>query len=474
MQDPYFTTIPKGTLVYMINKQTNRLEGRPATREYKRAKVDRGHNGKIMVYGVSHMDPVTWDKTYWDPLEGVLSPDQYTYNKDDNYPGSAETSEMVQWGEIQRTDEVKYLMKVDAPEIKALDEAPARQAGLATRLAHGSEWELTQDTTMLLEIERHGPFLHHWQQYYPGKLMRSIDLQTTTIPKGSRIKVVSKKSVTPYKIPDVTVWADLFENTPVLNRSTVIQVEIQNALYWVSVKDLSTARETKVVINPVFVYYDTATKEFYRDFINTTERDADHKWIFKAVFTTAFTQAKKMKTMGVAKTGLLSMAGYFEDIPDSSDVDWSHSASRKLFDIPSTWVLREYDKISKALVAEHDLQHYLKQAWKLRDLTVNYGSAVRNFYKSLEKSGKLDAYQAVLIFKKPDKYDWKITDADLEAVKEHQASFTGEKTKLIAGNRTIALAVQDIDQALLIKLSEDRFNCTIVDLKTLDEVVKKS
>lgn len=458
----------------MINKKTHRLEGKPSTREYKRAKVDRGPNGKIMVYGDQYTDPDTWEQKYWDPLEGVLSPDKYSYSGPGrNYPGTAITAEMVQWGEIYRTDEAKYLMKVDAPELKELDEAPERQASILTRLAPGSEWELTQDTQMLLEIERQGPFLHHWQNYYPGLLVRRIDLQEKKIGLGTRFKVVSRKSVTPYKIPDATIWSDYFDNMSILNRGTMSQVEIQGLRYWVPVKDLSTARETKVVTNPVFVYYDTATKEFYRDYVNTTERDADNNWIFKAVFTTAFTQAKKMKTMGTAKTGLLGMAGYFEDIPDSSDVDWSHSASRKLFDIPSTWVLREYDKISKALIAEHDLQTYLKQAWKLRDLTVNYGSAVRNFYKSLEKSGKLDAYQAVLIFKKPDKYDWKITDVDLESIKEHQTSFT-EKTKLIAGNRTIALAVQDVNQALLIKLSEDRFNCTIVDLKTLDEVVKKS
>jgi hypothetical protein len=166
--------------------------------------------------------------------------------------------------------------------------------------------------------------------------------------------------------------------------------------------------------------------------------------------------------------------------------DWM--GGPKNFDLPATWEAIRFNKLTKAEVEVIDIQEWHNRTWKLRALTVEYGSSVRKVFSEIEKKGKVGDYKGLLVFRTPvttithtySTGSYSYDDQD-EISKERVAAIdeaikhTGVKKGgyvRAKDNTSVAIAFEDSTYATLAKLAYDGdLRASAISLVTMQEVI---
>lgn len=233
---------------------------------------------------------------------------------------------------------------------------------------------------------------------------------------------------------------------------------------------------------PEFVLLDTATNKFYAG--NPYGYDISKQmWTNSDLaYSDRYTKAKKFKRLSDVRAHLLIQSGYYDNLPESwgSVPEWMSQS--KNFDVPDTWVIVKYDKLTKLELERIEAIDTFKRAWRLRELTVNYGSAVRKLYSDLDKKGDLDNWSAAMFFvNKDEDAKWnsvwyeEFTDEQKKSFKDLAKQFDNNTTKLVLSNTSAAIAIKDVETAVMLKLSmSDSNNWLVVDFKTMSTIVEET
>jgi hypothetical protein len=294
-----------------------------------------------------------------------------------------------------------------------------------------------------------------------------------TLPAGSELEVLEK----PDSIDD---WRHPLRGITGLYVQCAFTLNGKPLQHSVVYKDLVDNVEQLVAgkVEPVFFIYDTASDKYYKGdgayYDNNT-----HNWT-----TDGFEYAKKghkgarkFKRLGDVRAHVLNASGYYDGLPGAENLpDWM--GGRKMFDVPETWEIHEIDKVTGTVIRKVELIDTFKRSWKLRDLTMTYGSAVRSVYSDLEKKKKLDEFSAVLLFTKKDKDNHYYWDADLTPeeqaeVDEAIAAIDKKDIKKGKGVDQRAFAIKDVTTGVMIRLSyQGSMEIKLIDFQNMVEVVE--
>lgn len=230
----------------------------------------------------------------------------------------------------------------------------------------------------------------------------------------------------------------------------------------------------------IYVLRDNATGKFYGG--ETYLGNGPNGYQYATDYVSDFMKAKRFDNVGRAKTSILSMTGYYQDLPGSENVpEWvEYGRGGSKNDFKDTWELVKFDKLARREMEIIELQTWYKHAWELRALTVKYGSAVRALYKDLEKRKELDAYKGMVVFYKDDLdhayYGDRtaFTDDDVEEINTAltQAGLMKGKFRKAKDFSTLAVSFSDASAAMLFKLSYNgSLRSQVINLVTMKEVV---
>lgn len=249
--------------------------------------------------------------------------------------------------------------------------------------------------------------------------------------------------------------------------------------HWVFYKLIENAEMVKgPEAVPEFVLLDTATNKFYTG--NPYGYDvAQGMWTNSGLsYSDRYAKAKKFKRLSDVRAHLLIQSGYYYDLHESwgSVPDWM--CQSKSFDVPDTWIIVKYDKLTKIEMERIEALDTFNRAWKLRDLTVKYGSAVRKLYSDLDKKGEIDKWSAAMFYvgKKEDT-TWnsiwyeEFSDERKKEFKDMAKQFDKDAAKLVLGKTSVAIAIKDVETAVMMKLILDMSEWLLVDFKTMATVV---
>ena len=203
---------------------------------------------------------------------------------------------------------------------------------------------------------------------------------------------------------------------------------------------------------------------------------------------------KVMKTLSQVKQRCMFIIGYYNDMGDNAPGMLYNGNC--LNEVPSTWEIVAYNKVSKTHTVVQNVKEYLNGVLRLKNLTIKYGSAVRDLYNKLEKKGELDTFKGLMVFNtgvgiidggtysNPNNmvemtyssnkhshdggYIYKIID---DEVKEVKSIVTKDMRKSFQTD-SMAVAIKSVKEALVLKLTyTGKLNCTVIDMETLSEEV---
>lgn len=221
---------------------------------------------------------------------------------------------------------------------------------------------------------------------------------------------------------------------------------------------------------PVYYIFDTAEQKYYKEPATTYYHATDNHPVYS---DKGIKGCKNWKRAADAKRAVMEWSGYYHNLPGNDRYDNYYTGGSKRFDIPDTWEIHEIDKTTKQVVRKIELVDSLKRSWRLRDLTVKYGSAVRQVYSDLEKKNKLDEFSAMIIFnKKDDHHDYELTDSEKDEVNAAVFDIDKSDIKRAKSDSQAAIAIKDIATGVQIRLTySGNLDVVLIDLKQMTEVV---
>jgi hypothetical protein len=188
-------------------------------------------------------------------------------------------------------------------------------------------------------------------------------------------------------------------------------------------------------------------------------------------WTDSFAKAKTNKMLNQSRQYMLGFTGYYQDMDFGGDYITEGIVSGvKATNMPNNLVIHEFDKITKEKLGEYPLQPYIDAMFRLRPLTVRYGSAVRAVYKEVEQSNF--SFDTIMLF--DDKLEdditvaTKVTDlkAQLKNMKLDKSTY-----KMKSTNNSVAIAFKTRNDATKFLLRYvGTLNNIVVDSATLTEV----
>lgn len=207
--------------------------------------------------------------------------------------------------------------------------------------------------------------------------------------------------------------------------------------------------------------------------------------INQPVMVEKFMSAKHYDNLGKLKTSILNITGYYEGLnTDVADANRGYDTSyEKQMDLPESWEVVKFDKLARKEVDIIDIQAWYKRAYELRELTLQFGSSVRQVYKDLEKRNELDQQKGMIVFSVPDSQkeegiDWgektALTPAQIKSVDDLIDQLGLKKGDYRRGKDgyTQAISFKDKSTAMLSKLSYNgTLKVSVLDLETLKEAV---
>ncbi len=334
-------------------------------------------------------------------------------------------------------------------------------AGTRTLMAKGSKWIVNADFT----AENHLGSKWAWQKNARGgqDLVQTEKLMTD-FKKGEIITITDKSSTSHPRSYDSGVFYP-------------ITVEGKTGRGIFSFKDLSPNIDLhEEVLQLIWVFYSPSLgyieKIPYSKYHDGDSFDAAQK-TGGILFNSKITKAMKKKRSQDTKQFLLSHSGYYDDI-DTGHIYYVFEPGGRKVDFPDDLVIQELNKITKEVRSESKASDYLKEAFRLRPLTLKYGSAIRGVFKDMEEKG--ENYTTLLMFQDTDEnvgqYDKSKPVEELKA--EFKASKPAKGTYIMKSDfRSVAFAFKNRNDAVMFRLSySGDLPSQLVDAETLAEVSK--
>ena len=244
---------------------------------------------------------------------------------------------------------------------------------------------------------------------------------------------------------------------------------------------------TEVISIPQVKQYalrDRATGKFYGGLI-------DRYWasqaqgLAKAEMVDTFMKAKRFDDMNKLRLNVMGFTGYYDGLPGAENMpEWAGGS--KVFDLPETWEVVEYDKTAKAEIQTIDIQPWYKRLWELRELTVRYGSPVRKLYNEIDKKGDLDKFPVMLAIRSPiEDTQWssyvyhadELSDADVAGIEDMVSGLGLKRTELrrAKDNFCMVVAFKDENTAFHAKfLYRGKMRLGVINTATLKEVHREA
>lgn len=363
--------------------------------------------------------------------------------------GATTADEILVWYDSKG---VRYYVKKS--DVEMLAEAPVRAArkeptqprkvAFKDTLVKKSQWKLTKDVPLYRDK--------------PGTRYRQED--------GAEIfnHLLTGSIIT---IDDRLTWSRIYN----INTALWIHASSGGKKYAIRVEDLNGAVEQhgEPVVEELFLIVNKDTGQFYSGSEYCATGDDTVQYSDK------LSKAKKFKRLADVRAHALIMSGYYYDLPESWGAvpDWM--CYSKSFDIPRNWVIKKYNKLTKEEIQEIELLDTFDRSWKLRALTIKFGSALRKVYSDLEKKNKLNEFPAVIYFRKPDtaKYWDELSPSDISEVRDSVAHLDKSSLKITESSQAMAVAMKDVSDAIAIRLSyTGELDVGVIDLKQMTEVLE--
>lgn len=243
----------------------------------------------------------------------------------------------------------------------------------------------------------------------------------------------------------------------------------------------------------VYVLRDSATGELFGGWKTVREYSRDGQYYTDRAtddpkMVTKLSSAKKYTTSSAVKASIREFTGYntgLDNNVDSADAYWAVGGEKKM-DLPPTWEMVAFDKVSGTEKKVIDVQNWFNSSKRLRVLTQNFGSAVRGVYKKAEGKGM----EAIIVFQNRSRgvgYDGKSWDEaarwddyyggsekTLAAIKAATDTMSGKVVREKSPS-SIAVAGSLADCFMARMALEDAVDVEvkILDFNTLEEVVEK-
>lgn len=439
----FFAEIPKGTKILVRHPENPyTLLVEEVTKTTVRAKVTNGEK-------VFFREQATAVRQ----LMGLPQVPQMVNGK----PVGLTTTSMVTW-----SDGDKFALLSDVKETEAPKRAAPKDTGptIRQRLQPGSKWKLTSDIQLEVpvQVQKSNEHGYKWMdtEWQPGP----------TVATGTEFEVIGKSRTYRHGDWDCGIVFDL-----------KIDGKLARGVKLAWFKDcVEQVSEQEAV--PVFVLRDKATGLFYEnyEYVNYYDRQNGGAPI---VYTDKWSKYRKWNRLSDVRSALLGFSGYYDGLPGAENSpDWM--GGPKTFNVPQTWEIVKFDKLTKKELEVIEAMDTFNHAWRLRELTVKYGSGVRAAYKDLEKKDKLDEFTAMLVFAVPDaekdnrRWDGEGLTAEEQAeIKDAVSNFDKADVKLGKGKFDTAIAVKDLSTATMLKLAySGDLECHLIDLKAMQEVVQ--
>jgi hypothetical protein len=355
---------------------------------------------------------------------------------------------IVAWSAGDKFTFIENVTPTEAPVRKERTETVNKGPTLRQRMVKGTKWKLTKDAKLV----KKGSSYHEL-------------LDDGIIPAGTVIEVIDKFQTygpgyasglwVPVKFPG---WESRLVEFSQINRDPE-QVGMAEAV-------------------PIYVIWDKALQQYYTGYEwGGYDRETFETKPSTIEYSEKLTRAKKFNRLADVRAHALVQSGYYYNLPGTwgSVPDWMET--EKTFDIPDTWEIVKIDKLTKTEMGRIELVDTFKRSWRLRDLTVKYGSAVRQVYSDLEKKGKLADYSAMMYFNiKEDndtyRYDYELSPDEKAGVQEVIDRFEKGDMKVHKSNGGFALAVKDDATAVMARLMyTGKLECGVINFNTMQEVV---
>ena len=430
-------------------------------------KHTKGNTTRDAVVKVAEVQPIYHDSEF-------IMEDHEVYRSVNNGPGQKVTEQrrarkiigyFVLWSDGKYTPETN-VTKADAPVRKAPDPEKAAQPKAPTlrmRMVPKTQWKLIGDVPRY-RVKK-VPTVHERGHTYDERVLDHFD----NLPAGTVIKITGKSHTGfpgMYWSASEGVWFPV----------EVVSAGALNGLeMWLQLSDLKDKIEQdgEAEVIPLFYIWDRAEKKYYSGY----DYDYQKSGNMDITYTDKLSKAKSFKMLNLVRTHALIQTGYYDDLPEAwgSVPDWMQG--RKVFDVPDTWEIVKIDKLTKKEIERIELIDTFKRTWKLRALTVKFGSAVRAVYSALEKKGELEKFSAMLSFstgKDAHGYynDDDIPVAEKDAIKELLKQFDKGDIKIHKSSTGFAVGAKDATTAMMVKLAySGDLECALIDFTTMDEVV---
>lgn len=259
----------------------------------------------------------------------------------------------------------------------------------------------------------------------------------------------------------------------------------------------------------IYVLRDTATGELFGGWKDEkyTENWSNGDGTFRtyngkrsdvgnAKMVTKLSSAKKYATSSACKASIREFTGYNTGLEEGADGGAYYiMGGKKAMDLPATWEMVEFDKVTGTEKRVIDVQNWLVSLNRLRVLTTTHGSAARAAYKKAEASK--DDYPVIIVFQNRSigslkDYEGKIVNWDEKArfedyrdghrarvaIEQAAKKITGKKLKADSPS-AVAFACQSLSDALFAKMAFDyegrdhnAVAVTLLDFNTLEEIVE--
>jgi hypothetical protein len=466
-----YVEIPKGTTVF--TKPYNGAMVDPASNEQADTKSTR-------VVNVESIQTLTVWVNDADANEvHAYDPGNYGRTHKDKTFTKVDKGQIVIWSKKKWTY-IANVTKVEAPVEKATSKEPP----LRQRLVEDSTWKINKNIPHYKKDagtpfdNGHG---YKWTEHalvLEGEIPADVEFKVRSKPVSGHPDIGYPSSRISHPIKSEGLWVDVLFTKGERNGESMVDKRT-----YVRVTDLTPVVEqlSKPEPEPAFVIQDKVTKKYYAGYEYGAYDYTTHtRAAMSLTMVDKLSKAKKFKRLNDARVHCLVQSGYYDDLPSfwGEVPDWMQGG--KMFDIPDTWEIVKYDKLSKDVIANIELLDTFNRTWSLRGLTVKYGSAVRAIYSDLDKKNKLDEFQAIMVYTKTEddvssKYYWDIelTDAEKAEFADMVAQVDKKDIKTHKSTTGFAIGVKDISTAAWMKLMyTGKLKANVINLTTMTEVLE--
>jgi len=331
------------------------------------------------------------------------------------------------------------------------------------QMAKGSKWKVTKD----FSAENHLAAKYVWRDLPNGPPYRE-HVQTvkkmTDFKAGETINILDKSST--YHPVDYS------------HGGVYIPLEIEGRGKGIfTLKDLQGNVELEEAVEQLIYVFHSPSLGYIVKIPYSSWDDKSKEEIKQAdktggvLYSDKLTKAMKKKRSQDTKLFLLSHSGYYDGI-DTSDIYYVFEPGGKTVEFPDDLEVQTIDKATKVVKETFKAKDYLDNAFRLRPLTLKYGSSIRSVFKDMEEKGK--DFTTLLMFQDTNRDLY--SDETSEKIKEFKDFFKSQKvTKsdyiMKSDYRTVAFAFKNRSQAMMIKLQcSIDLDSKLVDAETLADV----